>query len=59
MENKMEIFKNEEFDGVRIIEEHGKYLFCGSDVAKALGYTNPNIYEGAYHNGKRKTVSDS
>ncbi len=38
----MEIFKNEEFGSVRIIEEDGKYLFCGSDVAKALGYSRPN-----------------
>lgn len=26
---------------MRIIEEDGKVLFCGSDVAKALGYENP------------------
>ena len=38
----MEIFKNEEFGSVRIIEEDGKYLFCGSDVARALGYARPN-----------------
>ena len=25
----------------RVIEENGKYLFCGVDVAKALGYTKP------------------
>lgn len=38
----IEIFKNEEFGSVRIIEEDGKYLFCASDVAKALGYSRPN-----------------
>lgn len=38
--NNMEIFTNKEFGSVRIIEEKDKYLFCGSDVAKALGYTN-------------------
>ena len=42
MENKMEIFKNEEFGSVRIMQDGDKYLFCGSDVAKALGYANPN-----------------
>ena len=44
MENnvKLETFVNEEFGSVRIIEEDGKYLFCGSDVAKALGYARPN-----------------
>jgi len=38
---KLETFVNEEFGSVRIIEEDGKYLFCGSDVAKALGYSIP------------------
>ena len=37
----MEIFRNSEFGSIRVIEEDGKYLFCGSDVAKALGYSNP------------------
>ena len=39
---KLETFVNEEFGSVRVIEEDGKYLFCGSDVAKALGYARPN-----------------
>ena len=39
--NQMEIFKNPEFGSIRVIEEDGKYLFCGTDVATALGYTNP------------------
>ena len=38
--NNMEIFENKEFGKMRIIEENGKYLFCGTDVAKALGYGN-------------------
>ena len=44
MENnvKLETFVNEEFGSVRIIEEDGKYLFCGSDVAKTLGYARLN-----------------
>lgn len=40
--NDLSVFENAEFGKVRIIEENGKPLFCGSDVAKALGYTNPN-----------------
>ncbi len=36
----IEIFNNEEFGRVRIIEENGSFLFCASDVAKALGYSN-------------------
>lgn len=34
----LEIFKNEQFGEVRTINENGKIMFCGSDVAKALGY---------------------
>lgn len=40
MEN-LQIFKNEAFGQMRIVEENGKILVCGSDVAKALGYANP------------------
>lgn len=39
--NQMEIFNNQEFGSIRVIEENGKYLFCGTDVAAALGYSNP------------------
>lgn len=39
---ELQIFKNEEFGEIRTIEIEGKPFFCGSDVAKALGYTNPN-----------------
>lgn len=40
--NDMQVFNNPEFGEVRTIEENGAILFCGSDVAKALGYTNPS-----------------
>lgn len=39
-EANMETFSSQEFGSVRIIEEDGKYLFCGVDVATALGYAN-------------------
>lgn len=39
--NQMEIFNNQEFGSIRVIEENGKYLFSGTDVAAALGYSNP------------------
>lgn len=39
--NELQIFNNPEFGEIRTIEENGAPLFCGSDVAKALGYTNP------------------
>ena len=38
--NQMEILKNPEFGSIQVIEENGKYLFCGLDMAKALGYSN-------------------
>lgn len=38
-ENKFEIFNSAEFGSVRTLETNdGKVLFCGADVAKALGY---------------------
>lgn len=41
MENKIQIFNNTEFGSVRTLEtDEGKVLFCGADVAKALGYSN-------------------
>lgn len=42
MINNLEIFKNEEFGEIRTINENGKIMFCGSDVAKALGYVRPS-----------------
>ncbi len=41
MENKIKIFENEEFGSVRTLKEkNGRVVFCGSDIAKALGYRN-------------------
>lgn len=37
----LKIFENPEFGEIRTIEENGNVLFCGSDVATALGYSNP------------------
>ena len=36
--NKIKVFENPEFGSIRIVEEGEKYLFCGTDVARALGY---------------------
>lgn len=38
----VKVFENEEFGRIRTVEDNGKILFCGSDVAKALGYVRPN-----------------
>lgn len=40
--NGLQVFNNKEFGTIRTIEENGNILFCGSDVAKALGYQNPS-----------------
>ncbi len=42
MDNSIQIFKNPDFGEIRTLEEDGTVLFCGSDVAKALGYARPN-----------------
>ena len=39
--SQMEIFKNPEFGSIRTLEHDNKVLFCGTDIAAALGYTNP------------------
>lgn len=39
--NELMIFSSPEFGQVRTLEEGGRVLFCGSDVAKALGYAVP------------------
>ena len=43
MENNFvpEVFLSEKFGELRIIEIDGKPYFCGTDVSKALGYSNP------------------
>ena len=56
----IEIFNNDEFGSVRIQEEDGKYLFCGTDVAKALGYARPNEAVAKRCKGtlKRRTLTN-
>ena len=39
--NDLTIFESPEFGSIRTVEEDGKVLFCGTDVAKALGYKRP------------------
>ncbi len=41
MEYVVSTFRNNEFGEIRTIEEDGKILFCGVDVAYALGYLKP------------------
>ena len=57
--NNLQVFRNEQFGEVRTIEEDGKILFCGSDCARALGYTNPSKALGDHCKGvtKRYTLT--
>ena len=41
MENKIQVFNNEEFGEVRTLNEDGKIYFVASDIAKRLGYMKP------------------
>lgn len=41
MNNELQIFTNEQFGDIRTVEENGKVLLCGNDIATALGYSNP------------------
>lgn len=42
MNNEIQIFVNDLFGSVRILTQNdGKVLFCGKDVAEALGYEKP------------------
>jgi phage antirepressor YoqD-like protein len=42
MNTQIQIFKNSQFGEVRVTEIDGKTYFVGIDVAKVLGYTDPN-----------------
>ena len=43
MTNQIQIFKNQEFGAIRTMSnEQGEVLFCGRDVAVALGYKRPD-----------------
>lgn len=60
MSKEIQIFKNEQFGQIRTFDENGKVLFCGSDVAKALGYKRPNDAISAHCKGtvKRRTPTN-
>lgn len=41
MGNQLQVFTNEQFGQIRTIQEEERILFCGRDIAAALGYENP------------------
>lgn len=56
----LEVFDNPKFGQMRILNEDGKYLFCASDAATALGYSNPRSALQRHCKGvvKRDTLTD-
>lgn len=58
--SELQIFNNPEFGEIRTINENGVVLFCGSDVARALGYSRPNEAVAAHAKGtvKRRTLTN-
>lgn len=55
--NELMIFSNPDFGTIRTLEEDGSVLFCGSDVASALGYDQPHkAIERHCRYGMKRTV---
>lgn len=59
--NELRIFENPQFGEVRTLEEGERVLFCGSDIARALGYKRPNDAITTHCKGtvKRRTPTTS
>ena len=60
MKQEIKIFKHEMFGEVRTMtNEKGETFFVGSDVAKALGYKNPQKAIRDHVDNEDKTVNES
>ena len=56
MEKTIELLHSEEFGNIRVVrDEQGDLLFCGRDVAKALGYKKPENAIAAHVDDEDKT----
>lgn len=60
MKKDLQIFENKEFGTLRTVEADGKIMFVASDVAKMLGYSNPNDAVARHCKGivKRDTLTN-
>lgn len=58
---ELQIFNNSDFGEIRTLEENSKVLFCATDVARALGYSNPHDAISRHCKGvvKREGVSQT
>ena len=58
MTPNIQIFENAEFGKVRTMTSaEGEALFCGKDVAEALGYKNPKNAVAMHVDGEDKTTA--
>lgn len=53
----LQIFSSSEFGKVRVINDNGTPLFCGTDVAVVLGYTNPQKAINDHCKGVKKALT--
>lgn len=60
--SNIQIFNSPDFGTVRTLDNDGTVLFCGADIAKALGYSNPSKALNDHCKGdltKRYPITDS
>lgn len=60
--SNIQIFNSPDFGTVRTLDNDGTVLFCGTDIAKALGYSNPSKALNDHCKGdltKRYPITDS
>lgn len=58
-QNQIQIFENTDFGRVRVTEVNGEPFFIGKDVAKVLGYTNPQKAIRDHVDEEDRTVNES
>lgn len=56
--NALEIFKNEEFGEIRVVDIEGEPWFVGKDIASVLGYSNPQKAIRDHVDEDDKTVNE-
>lgn len=57
--NELQIFKNEEFGEVRVIEKDGQPWFIARDVAEVLGYSNASDAIGTHVDSDDKGIANT
>jgi prophage antirepressor-like protein len=57
--NEIQIFKNENFGEVRVVEINGNSYFAGKDIAEILGYANPQKAIRDHVDEEDKTLNET